>query len=190
MGDCKRQSQVNSCTRKNTIKKQLYPGPTWVHTAPDVLCLFQTQENKSCSNVIHHTDTPSWILLTTTENKQEAPNQLPTPQHCQEQTLLADNPTSLKMLSEDSFGFSEHVMRVCVLVGDNVHYKEFTYKKSLSWLSAWGKTIFHQDDEQNIKSSKMMYQSKSQEVNTGNYSQKFINPSNQSISLRQMHTNV
>lgn len=129
MGDCKRQNQVNSCIRKNTIKNKLYPGPTWVHPAPDVLYLFKTQENKSCLSVIHHTDHSSWILLTTTENKQEAPNQLSTSQHCQEQTLLADNPTNLEMLSKDSFGFSDHVMRVCVLVGDNVHYKEFTQKK-------------------------------------------------------------
>lgn len=37
---------------------------------------------------------------------------------------------NLKMPSKDTFGFSDHVMRFCVLVGENIEdYKELTYKK-------------------------------------------------------------
>lgn len=38
---------------------------------------------------------------------------------------------NLKMPSKDTFGFSDHVMRFCVLVGENIEdYKELTYKKA------------------------------------------------------------
>lgn len=48
-----------------------------------------------------------------------------------EQTLLADNPINLKMLPKDSFGFSDHVMRFCMPVGENVEENtELTQKKS------------------------------------------------------------
>lgn len=87
--------------------------------------------------VIHHTNSSSWILLTTVENKEAAPNQFPTPQHCQEQTLPGDNPMKLEMLSKDSFGFSDHATRFCVPVGENIEdYRELIYKKSLFSLSA------------------------------------------------------
>lgn len=131
---------------------------------------------ESCSMFIHHCPHGYWLHC---EQPSRMTKQLPiSPPYpnCQEQTHPADSPMCLKMWSEDNFGFSDHVMRFHLLVGENVgDFKGLTHRSSSFCLLTWMKNILYLDHKQNIKSPKMTYQDnlkKSLKVRISNYSHK------------------